>query len=103
MNVINKMVIIPEKEYNILKGQDKQIDDVKPGGLKAAKDFTAELTLDDRKGVADLNENTSKVNLDEIKDSFKKAVQKYEKKLSKRPAKRKQNEEILKWTNVKNF
>ena len=103
MNVINKMVIIPEKEYNLLRGQEKQIDETKPDGPKFEQEHETSTILDDKKSAANLNANISAVKLNEIKDSFKKAVQKYEKKLSKRPVKRKQNKQSLKWTNVKNF
>lgn len=103
MNVTNKMVIIPEKEYNLLKDKDKQIDGTKPERIQAEQDSEVNPMLKDNESVAHLNEKISKVDLNEIKDSFKKAVQKYERKLSKQPVKKKQNQQSLKWTNVKNF
>lgn len=97
MNVINKMVVIPEKEYILLKNHDEKSDNVKP---------LVEQTTAETETNSQLENKFNEVDLNEIKTSFKEAVQKYEAKLSKRPKSGDQPRkkcQKLKWTNVKNF
>lgn len=90
MNVINKMVIIPEKEYHLIKRSSNNTDteEEKPKSIEMEK-----------------KKSDPEIKLNEYKESFRKAIRKYEKKLSKRPKKDKKIEkcQTLKWTNVKNF
>lgn len=102
MNVINKMVVIPEKEYILLKNHDEKSDNVKP---------LVEQTTAKTETNSQVENKFTELDLNEIKTSFKEAVQKYEEKLSKRPKRPKRPKsgeqtkkcQKLKWTNVKNF
>lgn len=101
MNVFNKMVIVPEKEYDRLKIEKKQSNDPEP-----VSEQTDPKSAEEINNVVNNKKNVDHVNLDKIETSFRKAVKKYEAKLSKRSRKipnKKEQCQTLKWTNVKNF
>ena len=86
MNVLNKMVVIPEKEYQSLKSNNKETEDGVHDNIEKTNDVTP-------------------VSLDEYKISFEKALKKYKKKPIKKvkTVKEKPSIPLIKWSSVKNF
>jgi hypothetical protein len=96
MNVLNKMVLIPEREYQAFKNTTA------PQEKPEVKDIDLQQTEPAPEPV----QRPEKISVDEYTKSFRAAVKKYNRKVVKKPQKQvnkiKQCQKFN-WTTVKNF